>query len=1555
MKKLILLSLFTILSFANSFGQSNLWNKITQDRLAGLEKMDRATMPKTYQLYSLNLTALKSQLIAAPLDSSGQSSNLILSFPNPDGGFDRYAFYESPLMEKGLADQFPDIKTYSALGIDDPTASMRISFTAFGLHAMIVSGKSSSIYIDTYTKDLNNFIVYRKSDITASTQFDCHVEENTSNKTENYKKSNTSLHRVNDSRLRTYRLAVACTGEYATFHGGTVALAQSAIVVTINRVNLVYERDLAVRLILVANNTSILYTNAATDPFTNNDAGVLINESQTTITSIIGSANYDIGHTFSTGAGGLAGLGVICSNTQKARGVTGTSSPIGDAYDIDYVAHELGHQFGGNHTFNNSCGGNRNSSTAAEPGSGTTIMAYAGICPPDIQNNSSDYFHAISIAEMRTVILASTCPVVIPNGNTPPVVTAGPDYTIPRGTAFILKGSATDANNDTLTYCWEQIDVQVSTQAPLNTSTVGPNFRSRPPVSSPDRYMPTIADVITNNLIPTWEVVPNVARTMNFALTVRDNRTPNGGQSNRDDMVVTTSSVGPFLVSTPNTAVSWVVGTNQEVTWAVAGTDANGINASFVDILLSTDGGTTYTVLLASKVPNDGSETITVPNNTGTANRIMVRGYNHIFYDISNVNFTIAAAPSSFAVAFSGVAETQNTIVCSTNSTAFTFNYTALAGFTGTTSFSATGTPAGSTVSFSPVTSNTNGVVTMTLGNLSSVSGSFQLVVSATSGSVTRIVPFYLSLGLSSVVLTSPANNAGEQNTSLNLSWIVNPAATSYDVQVATNASFTTIISSGNVLTNSYSVSGLSNEANYFWRVLPRNATCTGVYGSAFQFTTAAIACVTTNSTNIPVTISTSGTPTVTSTVTIPAGATIADVNVILNLSHTYISDLRITITSPQGTAVTLFDGLCGANNDAVATFDDAGVAIVCGNNPAVSGTVRPASPLSVFNNQNSAGTWTLTISDAFNQDGGTLNSWGLNICTVQPGVKWTGTTSNDWSTASNWTNNLVPNGTYNIEIPLGNPILATNYTVQSDKNVKISGTGSLTIAPAGSLTIQGVADFGGLPVTLQSSLSGTASIGQVTGSLFNATNVTVERYIPARRAWRMLTAPLTGITNNTISQNWQGTAGQGVLLWSPITTMVGYTIGGNAPNIRKYNAGWQNITNLTTEPMFGAGTTDTKAFLIFPTGPFGSSNIETGSTATTLRPKGQLITGSVSHTGLALNTFHALANPYASAINPVSLIANNSGQRLWLIDPTLGTFGAYVTFDGSNWSIPTPTGNDAFIQSGQGFFVRSATATSFTISENNKVAGSSNNWFERTANNTNDVSTADKIRVLLYKQIDNNWNLSDGALTVNYANGANAVDEMDSNKISNFNESIMFRNNNTSLSIEHRALPQTAETQDIRLTGTTVLEYQLRVRTENYENSNLLPILEDTSTGTFTAIPLNGSELIIPFTGVATTSTTFDNRFRIVYQNNLSSVNESPLVVSVFPNPVVNNELNINLGTNSINAQYTITNMLGQFIEKGTLANTENTIALSKVSTGIYILNVRQDEKSFSTKIYVQ
>ncbi|WP_445721413.1 reprolysin-like metallopeptidase [Flavobacterium sp.] len=663
MKTQKLLSLFLILVINTIYGQRASWEKISEEQLKTFPKMERANMPSKFELFTINLDRLKLDLANAPVDIISSESNVVISFPNSNGELENYKVFEAPIMEEALAARYSNIKSYIGKGVDRPSNTVRFSITVFGLHAMIFSADEAVSYIDTYTKDKNNYIVYNKTNISQSRHFQCLVNDELGlNKTDLISGSNAQ--KASDGRFRTFRLAMACTIEYAAFHvnaaglnGGTLAQKKAAVLsamtVTMTRVNGIYERDMSLRMVFIANQDPLIFI--VEDNFSNNDANALIDESQAQITAIAGAANFDIGHTVSTGGGGLAGP-APCYGPSKASGITGSGAPVGDPYDIDYVAHEMGHQFGANHTFNNYCDDNRNNSTAVEPGSGSTIMAYAGICGPNVQNNSDAHFHAVSIAEMVDMINTySTCANTVLSGNTPPVVNAGGNYTIPRATAFVLKGSASDVNGDALTYCWEQTDTQISTQPPVQSAASGPNYRSRVPSVSPDRYMPPLANVVAGNLVPTWEVTPSVARTMNFALTVRDNRSPLGGQTSRGDMVVTVSGVaGPFVVTSQNTTgISYTGLTNQMFTWNVAGTTANNVNTANVKISLSTDNGVTFPTVLSASTSNDGSESLTIPNGINSTNcRIKIEAINNLFYSVNSTKFSISSSLSSDSFEF---------------------------------------------------------------------------------------------------------------------------------------------------------------------------------------------------------------------------------------------------------------------------------------------------------------------------------------------------------------------------------------------------------------------------------------------------------------------------------------------------------------------------------------------------------------------------------------------------------------------------------------------------------------------------------------------------------------------------------------------------------------------------------------------------------------------------------------------------------------------------------------------------------------------------------------
>lgn len=649
----------------------------------------RLIVPQRYRTLTLDRAALSQRLAGAPAerDVLVRQSPTQLLLPLPNGKYARFAVVESPVMEPALAARHPELRTWLAQGLDDPSASARLDLTPQGFHAQILAAEGT-VYIDPYQPgDVDHYIAYDKRDHIHGERGVCEVTGEPVDGPET-----SSLRPLPDvssgANLRTYRLAMAATGEYTAFHGGTKAAALAAIVTTLNRVNGIYEREVAVRMVLVANEEAIIFTDASTDPYTNTSSDLGAN--QTTTTNVIGSANYDIGHLVGTGGGGVASLGVPCKTASKARGLTGSPAPIGDAFDVDYVAHEMGHQFGGNHTFNGSstptgsnCGtGNRNGSTAYEPGSGITIQAYAGICGADnLQRNSEDYFHRVSLNEIiaytTNVATGASCGTLTPTGNTPPTVTTAPAYTIPGRTPFTLTASGSDPDGDTLTYVWEEFDTgTIAANAGVlnDAATSGPLFRSFIPTTNPSRTFPSLRYILNNtNLVPLpnpqttplpgttaplWfigEALPNASRTLNFRVTVRDNRAGGGGTNEASTAITVANAAGPFVITAPNAPTSWTAGTAQNVTWNVAGTDGNGINAANVRITLSLDGGYTWPVVLAASVPNNGSASVVVPANTPATSqaRVRVEAVGNIFFDISDVDFSIVASGPNTAPSIS--------------------------------------------------------------------------------------------------------------------------------------------------------------------------------------------------------------------------------------------------------------------------------------------------------------------------------------------------------------------------------------------------------------------------------------------------------------------------------------------------------------------------------------------------------------------------------------------------------------------------------------------------------------------------------------------------------------------------------------------------------------------------------------------------------------------------------------------------------------------------------------------------------------------------------------
>ena len=708
MKKIML----TLLTFA-IFGIANAQKKNHWKEHKGTEKIithksvERASFAKNFKVFDLDITPLKQDLFTI-VDSKSAKRSTSITLPNADGGMEDFELIEASNFEPALQAQYPEIRAYSGRGLTDKTATIKLSISPEGVQTMVFRADKETEFIEPYSNDKKVYAAFKSERKKGQLPWNCSTTEKQMVSSINDQVLNMNLVGRSGGNLKTMRLAQSCNGEYSNYFGATssaqVSLVLAAYNNTLTRCNGIYEKDLALHLNLIAASTNVIYYNPATDPYTTLSSWNA--QLETTLVSLIGEANYDIGHMFgASGGGGNAGcIGCICINRNgntngKGSGITspGDGIPQGDNFDIDYVAHEIGHQLGANHTFSMSSEG---TGVNKEVGSGITIMGYAGITSQDVAPHSIEIFHQASIAQIQTNLGIKTCPITtsIAGNNSTPVVASVPNYTIPRSTPFALTGSATDADGNALTYCWEQNDNSTTTgtsSVASATKTTGPNWISFLPTSSPTRLFPRLSSILAGSLITGTlggdaatdvEALSSVARTLNFRLTVRDNAPysstiPSVGQTEITNTVVTVNgTAGPFAVSAPNTALSWAAGSTQTITWSVNSTNLSPINCANVKISLSTDGGQTFPTVLAANTPNDGTEALVIPATQSTTARIKIEAVGNIFFDISNTNFSITAPPlcgDATSLASSAVGTNTATISWSTvaNVTSYTVDY----------------------------------------------------------------------------------------------------------------------------------------------------------------------------------------------------------------------------------------------------------------------------------------------------------------------------------------------------------------------------------------------------------------------------------------------------------------------------------------------------------------------------------------------------------------------------------------------------------------------------------------------------------------------------------------------------------------------------------------------------------------------------------------------------------------------------------------------------------------------------------------------------------------
>jgi hypothetical protein len=667
---------FLILALANiaiaqSLSEDHLWRKIEPDN-RDILLADSQVPRETKIFYHLDPQLMSQKLSHVPKEFPSHQNGRVISVPYPNGSFHTFRIFTSDTMEPKLKAATPQISTFKGYGVDDLTATARFEFS-YGKFYGMVKSSSGTFYIDPIRtiKDGYFSVLSSQTGINQN-RFRCSVTDSSRHKNNPASPSNINakhhafVFASEDNQLRIYRIAIAANHFYVDAvydsHLPGVSTKQQALTAinrTLNRVNLIYETEFGIRMILVDSEKSIIYDQAADDKYSNDDAAKANSYNQENLDKVIGSDHYDIGHVFTTGTAGLAQVQAVCDHKLKAMGSTGIARPTGDAFDVDYVAHEIGHQFGANHSFNGTirnCS-TRNAKTAYEPASGTTIMGYSGsanLCTDDktdetVQDHSDAYFHAVSLGEITDYITntspdwGGSCPTLQATTNHSPVLDEnGRQYKIPRLTPFVLdsKPGKDDDKDDQLTYGWEELDLGEAAPPDADTdSKARPLFRSFSPVPSTRRSFPNYDSILAGDGNAKFEALPSIQQTMVFRLTVRDGK---GRYAYSDSTVYVDGASGPFKVSSPSTDEKWSRAKEHTITWDVASTDKETIKCLNVKISLIDSDDPTNIVTVGS-LPNSGNALITIPNTieTGKKVHIKIEAENNIFYTVSGSNIEI--------------------------------------------------------------------------------------------------------------------------------------------------------------------------------------------------------------------------------------------------------------------------------------------------------------------------------------------------------------------------------------------------------------------------------------------------------------------------------------------------------------------------------------------------------------------------------------------------------------------------------------------------------------------------------------------------------------------------------------------------------------------------------------------------------------------------------------------------------------------------------------------------------------------------------------------------
>lgn len=1009
MIKKILFFTVCILMF-NLGNTQSFFTQTDESRITLRSSDERTIIPEKYEVYHLNTAGLKSYLSNAPLEFT-TAQGLQLEVPAPSRGLIKFKVFESPVMEAGISARYPSIKSYKAYALDG-TADMRFAVGPNGFYAAI-NTVDGEMYIDPYSEENTvDYIVYNvrdhKSDIYDKTPM-CGVEH----------ESRPELHdRVQNSNrtdivnLRVFRLAMACTGEWAQVaRRRTVEKCLADMNTMVTRMNSIYEKEMAMRYVIIDNNDKLIFLDPKTDPYENSDEGKKILGTNTSVInkqlSTVGGSNaYDIGHVLSIcyDIGGVAHGGSACQ-TNKGNGVTCNNDNDLSKIVTRVMAHEVGHQFDASHTWNicSDYKDQRAPNWTYEPGSGSTIMSYAGSCGSDnVLSDNDDYFHVGSLIQMYNKTYAGgnafSCSQKIPTNNHFPVVSVPKvKYTIPVSTPFELRGSGTDEDGDKLTFCWEQYDL--GPEQTLGTNGVeGPLFRSFKPAANGEvRFFPKPGNILSGNFSDKTEVLPNQSRELTFKLTARDNNAEAAGVVWSEYKLSVSDKAGPFKITYPETNATFKVGQIVTVTWDVANTDKAPVNCKNVNIygsfLSALRDDDPNLVPLALNVPNDGSHDIVIPNKISNLFRVVIKAADNIFLTSSRAPSKIEEATEPTILV---TASTSKLNICQPEKAEITYNTVGLGGFSGDIGFKlASALPAGVQASFvsdKVEAGKENKLIILTDDVIGSISG--QIVVKAFAEGLDTLT-LYTNVSVEGgnidhVQTTSPLNGTEGVSGLVTFTWDAKPDAVGYDIQISKSPDFSAgqLVESKDGITNlTYKIGVVLDKSTiYYWRVRANNNCKKGVWSDIQAFITEALACKEFKSGEHDIVISSAANISVELPLEVTTSGIISDLNInLIKATHGRLTDIIAYLVAPSGKEALLWSKKCGNQQNVNVRLDDqAPDFFQC---PINSGRLyrtdvaNGADKLEVFKGEQMNGTWKLRIEDKASGQGGRLQELNLEIC----------------------------------------------------------------------------------------------------------------------------------------------------------------------------------------------------------------------------------------------------------------------------------------------------------------------------------------------------------------------------------------------------------------------------------------------------------------------------------------------------------------------------------------------------------------------------------------------